>query len=348
MSAPVLEPLLRWANNHTRGHSHIHPIEDYDETLASGLGFCALVYAYFPDKIPINELKAETKEDRIRNFNLAFDVAKEMMGAERYLDASDMLEIRDKKSIMVWMSEVWNCCKEKELVPKFQPSASWNSSYEVKEAQRRNDDLRARALARMRGDQPPAKAGVTPGKVKGKWNPHGKKNDSDDETAPAKSPGAESPREEEKKPESPSSPAAESAPPAAAPMSPRPSAMTTPGGIKFDITGRSAKGGTAGSSCQFTVKLKLDDKAPAYSSSAELTVHVEGPSQPKITVQGSAGWSYVIICTPTVEGQYWFDFVFKGEKWTDQPFLLPVEKGKKVPDFPYQGTKRLAANPDSS
>jgi len=119
--------------------------------------------------------------------------------------------------------------------------------------------------------------------------------------------------------------------------------MITPGGVKFEISGRSAKGGAAGSSCQFTVKLKLDEKPPAYSTKDDLTVHVEGPSQPKINIQGSAGWSYVIQCTPTIEGQYWFDFVYKGTKWTDQPFMLPIEKGKKVPDYPYTGDKRKAA-----
>jgi len=31
------------------------------------------------------------------------------------------------------------------------------------------------------------------------------------------------------------------------------------------------------------VKLKLDEKPPAYSNSADFTVHVEGPSQPKVS-----------------------------------------------------------------
>ena len=40
----------------------------------------------------------------------------------------------------------------------------------------------------MRGDAPPSKSPATPGKIKGKWNPGGKKDDSDDEPAPAKTP----------------------------------------------------------------------------------------------------------------------------------------------------------------
>lgn len=43
-----MDSLLKWANKHSRGHDHIHPIDDYGETLADGLGFCALVYASAP------------------------------------------------------------------------------------------------------------------------------------------------------------------------------------------------------------------------------------------------------------------------------------------------------------
>ena len=42
-----------------------------------------------------------------------------MVGADRYLDAEDMLEVRDKKSIMVWMSEVWNCAASASHLTSF-------------------------------------------------------------------------------------------------------------------------------------------------------------------------------------------------------------------------------------
>jgi len=174
---------------------------------------------------------------------------------------------------------------------------------------------------------------------------------ADDDEPPAPKTAVVIPREEPK-PEPTPAPKQVEAPKPVPEPAPAPSSSssapipTTPGGAKFEVTGRSAKGGTAGSSCQFTIKLKLEEMPPAFSSASDLTVHVEGPSQPKINVSGSAGWGYAIGFTPAVEGQYWFDFVHKGTTWTEQPLLFPVEKGKKVPDFAYQGTKRKAANPN--
>lgn len=41
-----MDGLLKWCNKHTRGHDHIRPVEDYAESWADGLGFCALMYSY--------------------------------------------------------------------------------------------------------------------------------------------------------------------------------------------------------------------------------------------------------------------------------------------------------------
>lgn len=84
----MTDGLLKWAIKNTRGHDHIKPVEDFGESWKNGLGFAALAYAYlpyftitlpahcsfFPDKIPINELNADTTENSIRAAQMAFDV----------------------------------------------------------------------------------------------------------------------------------------------------------------------------------------------------------------------------------------------------------------------------------
>lgn len=55
------------------------------------------------------------------------------MGAEKFLDAEDIVEICDKKSIIVYLSEVYNKLKEADrLNPKFVASAEWTRNYEHK------------------------------------------------------------------------------------------------------------------------------------------------------------------------------------------------------------------------
>jgi len=47
------DALLKWANRNTKGHDDIIPAEDYEMSWTDGLCFCALYYAYFPDRVPL-------------------------------------------------------------------------------------------------------------------------------------------------------------------------------------------------------------------------------------------------------------------------------------------------------
>jgi hypothetical protein len=58
--------------------------------------------------------------------------------------------------------------------------------------------------------------------------------------------------------------------------------------------------------------------------------------------------AYHVGFTPSVGGQYWFDFTYKGS-WANEPFCLAVKnKFNKVPDTPYSGLNRGGAPPSKS
>jgi len=94
------------------------------------MAFCALLYNWFPERIPINELKVDTDEDKIKNCELAFQVAFEEAGVGKFLDGEDMITYQDKKSIMVYLNEVYIALQDKPL--KFSPSEEWQINYERK------------------------------------------------------------------------------------------------------------------------------------------------------------------------------------------------------------------------
>jgi hypothetical protein len=51
-------------------------------------------------------LKAETREDKMKNLELAFRVAEEQGGVYRLLDPEDLLDLKvpDKKSVITYLS----------------------------------------------------------------------------------------------------------------------------------------------------------------------------------------------------------------------------------------------------
>lgn len=97
--------LLRWATARTRGHDNVDPAENLKECWGNGLLWCALLYAYFPEKFPnFEQMKAGTRAEHMAACKLAFDVAT-AAGCEPYLDPEDVVDVQDKKSIMVYLSE---------------------------------------------------------------------------------------------------------------------------------------------------------------------------------------------------------------------------------------------------
>lgn len=73
------------------------------QIVADGLAFCAIIHHFRPDLIgDFSKLSAENASE---NMELAFS-AGERAGIPALLDAEDIVEIQDSKSIQTWLFEV--------------------------------------------------------------------------------------------------------------------------------------------------------------------------------------------------------------------------------------------------
>jgi len=109
------------------------------------------MYNWFPDKIPISDLKTDTDEDKIYNCELAFKVAEEA-GINKYLDGEDMVVVQDKKSIMLYLSEIFGIVNDMPV--KWSPSEEWLANQERKMLA----DNRAKMERGLGSSTPPIKA----------------------------------------------------------------------------------------------------------------------------------------------------------------------------------------------
>eukprot|EP01127_Copromyxa_protea_P004515 TRINITY_DN14371_c0_g1_i1.p1 TRINITY_DN14371_c0_g1~~TRINITY_DN14371_c0_g1_i1.p1 ORF type:complete len:386 (-),score=114.95 TRINITY_DN14371_c0_g1_i1:8-1165(-) len=139
--------LLKWATSRTRGHDNVDPADNLKECWGNGLLWCALLYSYFPEKIPLPTMTCKTEADHIAACKLAFDVATNEAGCEPYLDPEDIVLVQDKKSILVYLSEIYNLTRD--LPVKFQASSLWESNWQ----KRQKDEQMARIRARMEADR---------------------------------------------------------------------------------------------------------------------------------------------------------------------------------------------------
>ena len=93
-----------------------HP-QDFTQSWANGLAFCALIHNFFPQSFDFKSLKTETAADRRRNFDLAFTTGEKFAGVPDFLTAEDMSgmveESRvDPKMIFSYVQEVYRMCNE--------------------------------------------------------------------------------------------------------------------------------------------------------------------------------------------------------------------------------------------
>lgn len=63
--------LLKWCQNKTVGYRNID-ITNFSSSWNDGLGFCAILHTYLPERVPYDTLKAQEKR---RNFSIAFQAA---------------------------------------------------------------------------------------------------------------------------------------------------------------------------------------------------------------------------------------------------------------------------------
>uniref|UniRef100_A0AC34QXZ2 Calponin-homology (CH) domain-containing protein n=1 Tax=Panagrolaimus sp. JU765 TaxID=591449 RepID=A0AC34QXZ2_9BILA len=95
------DELLKWCKMKTYSYKNVK-IEDFSNSWNSGLGFNALIHAYFPELINYDNLNPENP---IENLNNAFTVAFENFLIPKILDAEDVVvSTPDEKSIIAYLS----------------------------------------------------------------------------------------------------------------------------------------------------------------------------------------------------------------------------------------------------
>lgn len=81
------EGLLLWCQRKTQPYKNVN-VQNFHMSFKDGLAFCALIYRHRPDLIDYESL---TREDPIKNLNLAFDIAEKHLDIPRMLDAEGEL-----------------------------------------------------------------------------------------------------------------------------------------------------------------------------------------------------------------------------------------------------------------
>lgn len=82
-SSTAKEGLLLWCQRKTAPYKNVN-VQNFHNSWKDGLAFCALIHRHRPDLINYNEL---SREDTIKNLNLAFDIAERELNIPKMLDA---------------------------------------------------------------------------------------------------------------------------------------------------------------------------------------------------------------------------------------------------------------------
>jgi len=114
--SPQMEAILIWCQCRTREYENV-AIRDFTQSWATGLAFCALIHNFFPNAFDFKALRFDTKEDRLKNYELAFMTGEKYAGIPDFLTAEDMAgmveEQRiDPKMIFSYVQEVYRMCNE--------------------------------------------------------------------------------------------------------------------------------------------------------------------------------------------------------------------------------------------
>eukprot|EP00041_Stephanoeca_diplocostata_P037756 m.1443194 g.1443194 ORF g.1443194 m.1443194 type:complete len:2355 (-) comp25099_c0_seq2:312-7376(-) len=88
--------LLAWCKMKTKGYANVN-VTNFKSSWQDGLAFNALIHAHRRDLIDMNKM---SPSDPIGNLSNAFNVAQDKLGIDALLDAEDVAEYPDEKSIM--------------------------------------------------------------------------------------------------------------------------------------------------------------------------------------------------------------------------------------------------------
>jgi actinin alpha len=100
------EALLLWVQKKTKGYNHVN-VQNFHMSFQDGLAFCALIHKHRPDLLDYDSL---SKENKLENLELAFDVAEKHLGIAKILDAKDIVDLPkpDERSIMTYVAAMYH------------------------------------------------------------------------------------------------------------------------------------------------------------------------------------------------------------------------------------------------
>ncbi|CAH0549405.1 unnamed protein product [Brassicogethes aeneus] len=96
--------LLKWCQNKCVGYRNTD-ITNFSSSWNDGLGLCAILHTYLPDRIPYDSL---TPQEKRRNFSLAFTAA-ESVGIPTTLNINDMIQLErpDWQQVMSYVTAIY-------------------------------------------------------------------------------------------------------------------------------------------------------------------------------------------------------------------------------------------------
>lgn len=116
------EALLEWCKQQTYGYKGVRVL-NLTSSWRDGLAFCALLHKYDPELIKFDEL---SKEDALKNNELAFKVAEEKLKVPALLEASDLVSMEeiDELSVMTYLSMLYKRIKKNSAPAPRIPAAN--------------------------------------------------------------------------------------------------------------------------------------------------------------------------------------------------------------------------------
>jgi len=101
--ATIGQKMLAWLKERTAGYKGV-AIENFSMSWRDGLAFCALVDSIQPGLLDFNSL---SPQNAIQNHNLAYGIASKHLHIPELLEAEDMLEKPEQKSVMTYLGQFY-------------------------------------------------------------------------------------------------------------------------------------------------------------------------------------------------------------------------------------------------
>ncbi|CAH3130952.1 unnamed protein product [Pocillopora meandrina] len=125
------EALLEWCKQQTYGYKGVS-VRNLNSSWRDGLAFCALLHRFDPELIKFDDL---SKEDALKNNELAFKVAEEKLKVPALLEASDLVSMEeiDEMSVMTYLSMLYKRIKKNSSPAPRSPAVNSTTGISNKE-----------------------------------------------------------------------------------------------------------------------------------------------------------------------------------------------------------------------